>query len=162
MDSVGFLFQTLLDNDSSVDQYPFFNSNTHNPDPEDNPADKTPSSSPSDSPPPLVRKRTYNTVAKVPYSCFLRDPKYTSHAQFLMQDTEPQASKKPKATEPPCTISNIAGIPNISTSLQPEIQKTPSATRLLAGIIRMPKSQSLSASSSFSVGTPDDFQINVR
>ena len=137
---------------------PFFDSHIHNSDPEDNPTDRTPSPSLSPSPPPVVRKRTYNTVAKVPYSRFISDPKYASYVKHLVQETEQPASKKSKATEPACMVSNVVGIPNVSTFVEPEIEKTPSASHPLAGKIRMPKSHSLSASSSFSTGTPDDFQ----
>ena len=138
-----------------------FDSHIHTSDPEDNPADRTPSPSSSSSPPPLVRKRTYNTVAKLPYSRFISNPKYASYVKHLVQETEQPASKRSKATGPACTVSNVAGIPNASTFVEPDIEKTPSASHPLAGKIRMPKSHSLSASSSFSMGTPDDFQINL-
>ena len=161
LDSVGLLFHTLLDNDSSVEQCSLFDSHIHNSDPEDNPADRTPSPSSSSSPPPVARKRSYNTVAKVPYLRFISDPKYASYVKHLVQETEQPASKRYKAIEPSCTVSNVVGIPNVATFVEPEIEKTPSASHPLAGKIRMPKSHSLLASSSFSTGTPDDFQINA-
>ena len=103
----------------------------------------------------------YQTVAKVPFSRFISDPKYASYIKLLVQETEQPASKRSKATKSACTVSNVAGIPHASTFVEPELEKTPSASHLLAGKIRMPKSHSLSASSSFSIGTPDDFQINT-
>ena len=161
LDSVGYLFQTLLDNDTAAEQCSFFNPNLPNAEPEDNPADKNPSPSSSHSQLPLHRTRSDNIVAKVPYSRFISDPRYASYAKHLVQDTEQQTSKKPKTHQPSCTVSNTAGIPNISISLELDRQKTPSASHPLAGKIRTPKSHSLTTSSSYSMGTPDDFQINA-
>ena len=65
----------------------------------------------------------------------MSDPKYASYVKHLMQETEQPASLSSKATEPACTVSNVAGIPNASTFVEPEIEKTPSASHPLAGKI---------------------------
>ena len=78
LDSIGFLFHSLLDNDISVELCSHFVSHFCNPEPEDNPVNRTPSPSPSHSPPPVARKRSYNIVAKVPYSRFRSDPRYSA------------------------------------------------------------------------------------
>ena len=74
LDSVGYLFRSLLDNNISIELCSCFVSHFCNPEPEDNPPNRTPYPSQSHSPPPVARKRSYNIVAKVPYSCFKNDP----------------------------------------------------------------------------------------
>ena len=78
LDSVGFLFHSLLENDIPIELCSHFISSYCNPETEDVPA-RTSSPSPSHSPPREVRKKTYNVVAKVSVSRFTSDPRYAAH-----------------------------------------------------------------------------------
>ena len=161
LDSVGLLFHALIENNISVELCSRFVSHFCNPEPEDNPANKSPSPCPSHSPPPVPRKRSYNIVAKVPYSRFKNDPRYSVYTQYLMQDTVTITSKEAETRDPSRAVPNAAGILNTSNFLDPDYQKTPSASHLLAGKFRTPKSHSLSDSATFSVSSSDGFQINA-
>ena len=78
-----------------------------------------------------------------------------------MQDTVTITSKEAETRGPSRAVPNAAGILNTSNFLDPDCQKTPSASHPLAGKIRTPKSHSLSDSATFSVSSSDGFQINV-
>ena len=78
-----------------------------------------------------------------------------------MQDTVTIASKEAETRDPSRAVPNAAGISNASNFLDPDYQKNPSASHPLAGKFRMPKSHSLSDSTTYSVSSSDGFQINV-
>ena len=84
LDSVGFLFCSLLEKDIPVELCSRFISSFCNPETEDAPATRTSSPSPSHSPPREIRKKTYNVIAKVSISRFRSDPRYRAHRKFLM------------------------------------------------------------------------------
>ena len=90
---VGFLFQSLLENDISIELCSRFVSSLCNSETEDNPAERASSPSPTHSSPREVRKKTYNVVAKVSLSRFRSDPRYAAHRQLLMQDPARLASQ---------------------------------------------------------------------
>ena len=161
LDSVGFLFHSLLENDIPIELCSRFISSYCNSETEDVQATRTSSPSPSHSPPREVRKKTYNVVAKVSLSRFRSDPRYRAHRELLMQDPARLASQQAMTHETSRAVPNAAGIPNSSNPSEPIRLKTPSATRPLAGQLRMPKSHSLSVSSSTSMSSSGGFQINA-
>ena len=161
MDSVGFLFCSLLEKDIPIELCSRFISSYCNSETEDAPAARTSSPSPSHSPPREVRKKTYNVVAKVSISRFRSDPRYLAHREFLMQDPARLASQQAMTRETSRAVPNAAGIPTLSHPSEPIRLKTPSVNRPLAGQIRTPKSHSLTASSSANTSSSGGFQINA-
>ena len=161
LDSISLLFCSLLEKDIPIELCSRFISSYCNSETEDAPAARTSSPSPSHSPPREVRKKTYNVVAKVSISRFRSDPRYRAHREFLMQDPARLASQQAMTRETSRAVPNTAGIPNPSDPSEPSQLKTPSVTRPLAGLIRTPKSHSLSVSSSASMSSSGGFQINA-
>ena len=160
LDSIGRLFLDLIQNntipkDPSTDDPANITSGTSNPAPTDAPAQQT-----KETP---TKKRTRLAAIKVPYSRLNEFTMNRSQPEECTQEKDAEAAKKRRTRSSTSQYALNEGIP--PTGLPRRVKKVfkaPTPAHPLAGQLRVSKSNSLSVSSSGSVSTPEDFQINTE
>ena len=137
LDSAGWLFLDLINNEATRTGSSTDNPTLLIPDP----ADPAPSDIPGPQPAePPTAKRTRATVIKVPYSRFSNYMMNNSQTKDQPQEKEAEANKKRRTQSSTSQESLSAGIPRFAPSRRvKQLQKTPSTSHPLAGKIRAAK-----------------------
>ena len=159
LDSLGRLFLDLIHNETTPKDNTTVNPanvtpGPSNPAPTDAPAQQT-----EETP---TKKRTRATVAKVPYSRLPDIMMNRSQPEECTQEKDAEVAKKRRTRSSTSHESLNTGIPPTGLPrLVEKPRKDPTPSHPLADQLHVAKSNSLSVSSSGSVSTPEDFQINT-